>query len=48
MDEAEDIISYEDAVREGERRIVFTGPRRYNPTVVSCSLKLKYNFKTIN
>ena len=24
-----DFISYEEAVKEGERRILFTGPRRY-------------------
>jgi Ras-related GTP-binding protein C/D len=26
--EQEDMLSYEEAMREGERRIVFTGPRR--------------------
>jgi len=30
MDDAEDIVTYEEAVKSDERRIVFTGPRRYN------------------
>jgi hypothetical protein len=28
MDDAEDVVSFEEAIKEGERRIVFTGPRR--------------------
>lgn len=28
MDDAEDIVTYEEAVKSDERRIVFTGPRR--------------------
>jgi len=24
-----DYLSYQDAVKEGEKRIIFTGPRRY-------------------
>ena len=29
MDDAEDVVSFDEAVKDGERRIVFTGPRRY-------------------
>ena len=30
----DDLMSYEDAVKEGEHRIVFTGPRRYGDTTL--------------
>lgn len=26
--DSDDLVSYEEAVKEGERRIIFTGPRR--------------------
>lgn len=28
MDDGDDVVSFEDAVREGEKRVLFTGPRR--------------------
>jgi hypothetical protein len=28
MEDGDDVVSFEDAVREGEKRVLFTGPRR--------------------
>lgn len=38
MEDADDVVSYDEAVKEGEKRIVFTGPRRQATCTVAADL----------